>query len=307
MDVLVTGGAGFIGSNLVERLIVEGHNVTVLDNLSTGSLSNLEAFRGEVRFTQDSCLNIGEAAPRGVGAVFHLGMPSSSPMYKANPSLVGETVSEAVAVFEYARRHNVGKVVVASSSSLYSGQPPPHHESQPIKVSDYYTETRLTVERLAELYSKLHRLNIVVLRFFSVYGPREEAKGKYANIISQFIWALQKGEMPLIYGNGTQTRDFIHVRDVVEACMLALNYRGSFDIFNVGTGKAYTFNHVVELLNGKMNLNVKPEYVIPNPIGNYVEHTLADTRKAEKKLGFKAEISLEEGIDELLRFYSTQK
>lgn len=294
MRALVTGGAGFIGSNLVEAL-VDGCEVTVLDSLHTGSMKNLEGVAKDIRFIKGSsndCLALGLKPD----LIFHLGIPSSSPMYKKDPMLVGEAINGTVAIMELARQSGCRKVVLASSSSLYNGVKPPHREDAVIKVTDYYTEARLAIERIAELYYKLYDIDYAAMRFFSVYGPHEEAKGQYANMVTQFLWEMRDDKAPVIFGDGTQTRDFTYVSDVVDALILA-SKKGT-GVFNVGTGKSYSFNYVVDLLNTKLGKDLKPEYK-ENPIKNYVMHTLADTSKVEK-LGFKPRYSLEEGLNEIL-------
>jgi len=140
------------------------------------------------------------------------------------------------------------------------------------------------------------------MRLFSVYGPHERAKSLYANTVTQFLWGIMEGKRPQIYGDGSQTRDFIFVRDVVGALRLAMN-SDHHGILNVGTGKSYSFNRVVEMLNERMEIDLQPEY-IENPIKNYVMHTLADTSKTKDVLGFEARYGLKEGIDELVKAYS---
>lgn len=297
MTALVTGGAGFIGSNLVEELVRGGEDVIVLDNLQTGSLRNLEGL--DVEIVTMSCNDI----PRldvNAEMIYHLGIPSSSPMYKENPFLVGEALNGFVAVMELARRCDA-RVVYASTSSLYNGLEPPHREDMEIKVTDYYTEARFAMERIAELYRKLFGVSSLGMRFFSVYGPKEESKGKYANMITQFLWGMMRNETPVIYGDGSQTRDFIYVKDVVRALIRAMDsdYNG---VLNVGTGRAHSFNDVIKTLSRKLGVEIKPRYV-ENPIKNYVQHTLADTRSAMEILGFRAEHDLESGIAELIRYY----
>jgi UDP-glucose 4-epimerase len=296
LRVIVTGGCGFIGSNLVERLVKDGYDVIVFDNLSTGNLRNIEGLN--VRFFNKPYQNIPVLVP-DADLIFHLGMPSSSPMYKRDPGLLGRTINDAISIFEYAKERKC-KVIYASTSSLYNGNNPPYREDMPIYVTDYYTECRYAIERLAKLYNILHGVRSVGLRLFSVYGPKEQYKGEYANVISQFLWLMKRDQPPIIFGDGTQTRDFIHVADVVEAFMLSAEKDFECEIFNVGTGIARSFNHVVDLINKILGKSIKPVYK-PNPIKNYVYHTLADTTKAEKILGFKAKITLEEGIRDLAR------
>jgi len=295
LKIVVTGGCGFIGSNLVERLVNEGYSIIVIDNLHTGSLKNIEGLN--VEFFNEPYSNLSKIVPE-VDVIFHLGIPSSSPMYRRNPKLVGEAINDAIEIFEYAKESGC-KVVYASSSSIYNGNQIPYREDMPVYVTDYYTECRYAIERLAKLYNILFEVKSVGLRFFSVYGPKEEFKKQYANIVSQFLWAMQRDEPPVIFGDGTQTRDFTHVYDVVDALILAWKKDFECEIFNVGTGIAHSFNDVVKLLNKILGKNIKPVYK-PNPIKNYVYHTLADTTKAEKMLGFKAKISLEEGLRSLL-------
>lgn len=297
MTALVTGGAGFIGSNLVEELVRRGESVIVLDNLQTGSPRNLEGL--DVEIVMMSCNDI----PRldvNAEMIYHLGIPSSSPMYKENPFLVGEALNGFIALMELARRCGA-RVVYASTSSLYNGLEPPHREDMGIKVTDYYTEARFAMERIAELYRKLFGVSSLGMRLFSVYGPKEESKGKYANMVTQFLWGMMRKETPVIYGDGSQTRDFIYVKDVVRALILAMDsdYDG---VLNVGTGKAHSFNDVIQILSRKLGVEMRPRY-IENPIRNYVQQTLADTRAARDILGFQAEHDLESGIADLIRYY----
>jgi len=221
-------------------------------------------------------------------------------MYKRDPMLVGEAINGMIAVLELAKKTG-SRVVYASTSSLYSGQTPPHREDMEVLVTDYYTEARFAMERMAELYRKLFGVRAVGMRFFSVYGPREGAKRQYANIVTQFLWEMMAGRAPVIYGDGSQTRDFVYVTDIVRALRLAMgsDYVGAL---NVGTGKSYSFNDVAEILANRMGLSLEAMHV-ENPIKNYVAHTLADTRRAREVLGFEARYTLEEGIGDLLKFY----
>lgn len=297
MSTLVTGGAGFIGSNLVEELLAAGEEVIVLDNMHTGSPANLEGLKGRLTVIRASCNQIPDMDIRAE-KIYHLGIPSSSPMYKKNPYLAGEALNGFTAVFELARKSQA-RVVYASSSSLYNGLLPPHREDMTIIVSDYYTEARLAMERMAELYKRLFDVGSVGMRFFSVYGPKEKAKKQYANMVSQFLWEMREGKTPLVFGDGSQTRDFTHVKDVARALQMAMksDYHG---ILNVGTGEAYSFNQVIEMINSHLESAIRPKYT-ENPIKNYVKDTLADTSKCKEILDFEARITLDEGISNLVQ------
>ncbi len=299
----VTGGAGFIGSNLVARLLIDGNDVVIIDNFSTGSkeIARILGKRGATLMEGPSSL-ISDLTP--VDAVFHLGMPSSSPMYKRDPSLLSNVVRDSIAVFEYARRTGA-RIVYASTSSLYNGNEPPFSEDMQIFPTDFYTEGRYWLERLAKVYYDLYGVRSIGLRLFSVYGPNERAKGKFANIVSQMVWASLERRPFVIYGDGSQTRDFIFVSDVVEAFLLAYNSDIEYGIYNVGTGKETSFNEIAELIReAGLNLNVIYE---DNPIKNYVYRTLANTSKAEEELGFRYKIELVEGLKRIVEAYSKKE
>ena len=300
MKVLVTGGAGFIGSHLVRAL--KGNEVVIVDNFHTGRTSNLDEKDGTVLRMDAKDVGTLTFTP---DVIFHLGMYSSSPMYRANHGLVGEVVAGATAVFDLAAKSNA-KVVYASTSSLYHGNDPPYEETMAVKVWDFYTEARISVERLAQLYSMRNAAMPppVGLRFFSVYGPGEESKRHFANMVSQFIWAAKglslenMGRKPTVYGDGSIERDLIHVDDVVQALLLAAN-RGSGAI-NVGTGRSHSFNQILDLLSRWTEVDVRGRVdFVPMP-ENYLARQRADTKRAESLLGFRAKKDLQTGLKEML-------
>jgi len=285
---LVTGSAGFIGSNLVDRLKTEGHEVLGYDNHQTGILG---------RYT--TITNIEDLEK--LDGIFHLGMPSTSPLYKDNPTdNVVAMVKISMQILELARANNC-PLVYASSSSLYNGIRPPHHEWQPPLIKDYYTEQRNWLERMAKFYSMQFDIKTIGLRFFSCYGPRDENKGPYANVITQFALDMIAGKSPLIYGDGEQSRDFVHVLDVTKACIMAMESGIKCDVFNVGTGKTYSFNKAVKIINEALGTNIKIKYV-KNQIHNYVFTTLASIDRADKLLGFKAGMTFERGLKEHVEY-----
>ncbi len=296
MHIVVTGGAGFIGSNLVRALASRGHKVYVVDSLHTGKEDILGGMEGVRLFRADSG-SLGDLPLPFIDCIFHFGMPSSSPMYLKDTGLEKATADEFRSLLEYARTGDSG-VVFASTSSLYAGLDGPQREVMPVTPVDGYTRSRFAMEKLADEYSGKHGLCCTGLRLFSVYGPGEEAKGKYANVVSQFLWDMRKGKRPVLYGDGTQTRDFVYVKDVVSACLKAMKYGGS-GIFNVGTGRPTSMNDAVDVINRVLGTDMKPLYV-ENPIKHYVYHTHADCRKAAEVLGFRARYDLEQGISDLL-------
>ena len=242
--ILVTGGAGFIGSNLVESLYRD-NDVTVLDNLHTGKKSNIKsATDNGVVFIKGDAKDVRKMKD-DFDYIFHLGIYSASPMYRDNPSLVGEVVHGITSVLEYSKEHNT-PLVFASTSSIYNGIEPPHREKVIPGVTDYYTEARIACERLGELYAKLHDVNVGAMRFFSVYGYNDIGKGVYSNLLTQFMDAMMKKERPVIYGDGEQRRDFVFVTDVVDALKRASSAKG-FNIYNVGTGKSYSLNEATHV------------------------------------------------------------
>ncbi|MDD5317877.1 MAG: NAD-dependent epimerase/dehydratase family protein [Candidatus ainarchaeum sp.] len=302
--VLVTGGAGFIGSTVASALARGGEEVSVLDDFSLGREYELSEVKGKVKIFKGDITKPAEVekAFAGVGQVYHFASASSAPMYEPDPRKATEaTLNGFLNVLEEARKRDVSRIVFASSSSVYGANPTPHSEGQRIAPLSFYVAAKLAKENYAEVYSKMYGMRIAAMRFFSVYGEREKHKGRYANVITQFLWKMKAGGRPVIYGDGSQTRDYVYAGDVARACMLAMG-KGASGVFNVGTGKAHSFNQIVEMLNARLGTGVKPVYA-ENPIKNYVAHTLADTRKAEKELGFKAECGLEEGIAKLANHY----
>jgi len=293
----VTGGAGFIGSNLALHLLRE-HDVTIIDSFMTGSREAASHLveRG-ARLVEGSASRLVEL-DQELEAIFHLGMPSSSPMYREDPSLVSKVVEEFVVIIEFARKKGV-PLVYASTSSLYNGHDPPHRESLPVHATDFYTEARYWIERLSQVYHSLYGVKSIGLRLFSVYGPNERPKGRYANVASQMVWAAMDGRPFIIFGNGDQTRDFIYVSDVVRAFVAAWE-SGEHGIFNVGTGRETSFKELASIISEHIPLRL--EYR-PNPIKNYVTRTCADTSLAEEVLGFRPRVRLEEGIGRIVDAY----
>ncbi|MFY3740958.1 MAG: UDP-glucose 4-epimerase [Candidatus Nitrosomirales archaeon] len=302
MKILVTGGAGFIGSNLAEKL-AESHEVTVLDDLYLGRKENLDS--ADMEFVKGSVMNEGlvSKACKDCDYVFHNAAMSSSPMFKELPKLGMEVnVLGFMNVMKAAKENGVKKVIYASTSSLYSGNPLPYSETQPITAKTFYEASFRTREIVAQTYYFENDVSSIGLRYFSVYGPKELHKGRYANNISQFLWDLMQGKPAVIYGDGTQSRDFTFVGDVVSANLLAMTSKIDFGVFNVGTSIATSFNELVALINKLLDTSIQPVHV-DNPIKNYVHDTIADLSLVSKSLGYKPQWTLEKGIKFLIDYY----
>ncbi len=301
MKILVTGGAGFVGSNLAEELSKLGNDVVVLDNFFLGTEKNTEGLgvdviKGDLRDAE--AVN---KACNGVDVIFNQAAASSSPMFAKNlREAVAVNVDGFVNILNAAKENGTQRIVYASTSSLYGNTAGKLREDMKITPPNFYSATKLANENLARVFTTECGIETVGLRYMSVYGPREEGKGVFANLVSQFLWAMQKNEQPVIYGNGAQTRDFVYVKDVVQANILAMekNKIGS-EIFNVGTGTATSLNSLISLLNRLLGKNIQPKY-IEIPVKNYIDTQLSDIAKIKTVLGYAPQYTLEDGIKDVL-------
>lgn len=299
---LVTGGAGFIGSNLAEMLVERDVEVKILDSMYLGTPENLEGL--DVEIIEGSVMDDGKVkeAVEGCDTVFHNAARSSAPMHKENPAEGARINIEGfVNVVEEAMDQDVEKVVYASTSSMYGSVEPPHREDMGEKPTNRYSASKMARELYADVYAQ-KGLDITGIRYFSVYGPREKAKGRFANIISQFLWKMLDDESPKVFGDGEQTRDFTFVKDIARANILAAEKGESGQYYNIGTGKETSFNTVVDKLNEELGKDIEPENV-ENPIKNYVRRTRADISRAKEDLGYEPEYSFEEGLKETVDYY----
>jgi UDP-glucose 4-epimerase len=309
---LVTGGAGFIGSNIVEKLVENGVEVVVLDDLFLGSEDNLESVRYDVEFIEGSVLEKDkvEEAVQGCDVVFHQAARSSSPMHKEDPAKGARVNIEGfINVAEASIEEEVEKIVYASTSSMYGSVEPPHTEDMDLEPTNLYTASKLSREVYARCYSYTGKIQTTGLRYFSVFGPHEKAKGKYANVVTQFLWKMMDDEKPVIWGDGTQERDFIYVEDVAEANIRAAkrkDERLDGEVINIGNGDPVTFNEVVDRLNQVLGKNIDPEK-IENPREKYVHEHEADNTRAKELLDWTPRFSFEEGLEKTVEYYREQE
>ncbi len=305
---VVTGGCGFIGSNLVIELVDRGYDVVALDDLYLGTPDNLASVKehidiveGDVRdreTVQQCCAD--------ADVVFHNAARSSAPMHKEEPVDGADVnINGFINVMEEARERGF-RVVYASTSSMYGSVEPPHREDMGEEPVNLYSASKMSRELYATVYANAYDVNVVGLRYFSVYGPRERAKGRYANLISQFMWTMMEGESPVIYGDGTQTRDFTFVEDIVQGCIKAAESDVSGEVMNLGTGNETSLNTLVDRLNTVLDTDIAPEHV-ENPLPNYVQRTKADCSKAAELIGYGPEYTLDEGIKKTATYYQEQE
>ena len=291
--VLVTGGAGFIGSNLANRLAAD-NDVVAVDDLHLGTPENLDP---DVEFVDASVLD-DDLPTEGVDALFHLAAYSSYTRAEENKrEATRVNVEGFVNTVEQAREDGCDTVVYASTSSIYGSRTEPSSEDLPVEARTCYEASKLAREQYGEYFHHHYDMNLAGLRFFSVYqgyGGAEEHKGEYANTVAQFTDKIANGERPELFGDGSQTRDFTHVDDIVRGIERAADHRLQ-GIYNLGTGESYTFNEMIEMINAELGTDVEPKY-IENPLDVYVHDTMADATKMHEATGWEPEISFEEGV-----------
>ncbi len=299
--ILVTGGAGFIGSNLANHL-VEHNDVVVVDNCYLGTPANLN---DDVEFVKKSVLN--DDLPTDVDVVFHLAALSSYAMHEDDPTDGARVNIEGfVNTVDQAKEDGCDTVVYASTSSIYGSQTEPSPEDLDVTINTGYEASKMGRESYAEYFENHYGLSMAGMRFFSVYqgyGGAEEHKGEYANVIAQFADDIAHGVPPVLYGDGTQTRDFTHISDIVRGLELAAEHELS-GIYNLGTGESYDFNTVVEQLNKILGTDVEPEYVDnPIPESVYVNDTCADYSSMQEETGWEPRITFEQGLKQVCEQY----
>ena len=297
----VTGGAGFIGSNLVRALLEWGHPVTVLDDLSSGFAENLDGLA--VELIEASILDEAavEQAVDGAEVVFHLAASVGNKRSIDHPRLDSRiNALGTLEVLEAARRAGVRKLVYSSSAGIFGELVEiPVGEDHPIAPSSPYGASKLAGEKLALAYASLYELEVVALRYFNVYGPNQRFD-LYGNVIPIFVFQMLRGERITIFGDGEQTRDFIHVADVARANLRAAQTRGLSGAFNLGAGERITINRLAELLRERIEGAEEARYGPPRP--GDVLHSLADVRAAAEAFGFEPTMPIEDGLTDYVRW-----
>jgi nucleoside-diphosphate-sugar epimerase len=309
--VLVTGGAGFIGSHIAGTLAASGARVRIIDDLSTGHRENVEEITGEIDFVEASLSD--DAALRraleDVELVFHEAAIPSVPRSIENPQETHEACVDATfGLLLAARDKGVRRVVYAASSSAYGDQPtlPKTEEMRPDPLSPYAV-AKLVGEYYCQVFTRAYNLETVSLRYFNVFGPRQDPSSQYSGVISRFISALLSGERPIIYGDGEQSRDFTYIANVVDANLRAAETTdGVGQIINVANGERTTLNELLEVLK-KLTGRTDVEADYREPRAGDVRHSLADNTRAQEMLGYRQLVGLEEGLQKTMEWWQQSR
>ncbi|HUP58408.1 MAG TPA: NAD-dependent epimerase/dehydratase family protein [Bdellovibrionota bacterium] len=305
MRFLITGGAGFIGSHIAEELARRetASQIRIIDDLSSGSEKNLAAIPAKVDFRKGDIRDIEalRSAMEGVDIVFHHAAITSVPRSLKDPVLCNDiNVGGTLNVLVAAREAGVNRVLFASSSAVYGENPitPKSEKLEPDPISPYAT-SKLAGEFYCRMFARLHRLSTVSFRYFNVFGPRQDPNSQYAAVIPKFIDAIHGKRQPTVFGDGEQTRDFVFVKDVVQA-----NLRAAFQevepgsVFNVGRGESLSLNQLLELLRQVLKTKIEPKHAAQAP--GDIKHSLADVSLIKRALQFEPRFSIEDGLRETL-------
>lgn len=310
MKFLVTGGAGFIGSHIVDTLVGNGDKVKVIDDFSFGQMENLSGVLNKIELIKGDIRNkdLVAKAVDGVDYILHQAALRSVPKSLANPELYNDVnINGTLNILKASRDAKVKRVVIASSSSIYGEieKLPEREDFLPQLISPYGL-TKLAGEYYARIFSRIYGLETVNLRYFNVFGPRQSLENEYAVVIPKFITCILKDEPPPIHGDGKQTRDFTYVANVVHANIKSAVTPGiKCEVFNIACAKAYSVLDIVKYVNKILGKDIKPKFG-PIRTGD-AKHTLADISRAKKLIGFKPEIGFEEGLKKTIEYFSKLK
>ena len=311
MRYLITGGAGFIGSHLVEHFVAAGHRVTVLDDLSSGRRANLAAVRRHIRFIRGSVtdLNTCRRAVEGVDCVLHHAAVTSVQQSVDDPLVTHEVnATGTLHVLLAAREKGVRRVVYAGSTSAY-GNPAtlPNSEDHVTRPLSPYAASKLAGEQYCVAFHATYGLETVVLRYFNIFGPRQDPNSQYAAVVPRFITMALAGASPTIFGDGKQTRDFVYIANVVHANLLAARAPAADvagQVFNIGCGKGVSVNQLWEHIRALAGVPVEARYTTGR--AGEVRGSVAELAKARRQMGYDPIVDFEEGLRQTIAFYRTQ-
>lgn len=303
---LVTGGAGFIGSHLVTALVERGDQVRVVDNLSSGFRTNLDHVAGQVELIEGDAADpqLMADAVRGVDVVFHQAALASVPASVRDPLRSHHQCATAtVNVLAAAQQRGVRRVVLAASSAAYGDQPNlVKQESDPLDPLSPYAAAKIASEYYCHAFGRSFGLETVSLRYFNVYGPRQDPHSEYSAVIPIFVSKMLAGERPTVFGDGQQSRDFVYVADVVQANLLAADAADAVgQVVNIGSGKRSTLLDLIAAINQALGTDLQPQFAPPRP--GDVRDSLADISRAAKCLGYAPQVDLTAGLQQSIAYY----
>jgi UDP-glucose 4-epimerase len=303
---LVTGGAGFIGSNICRRLVSQGCFVRVVDNLLTGKKSNLDGIIDKIEFIEADMGDneVAREAMRDIDVVLHQGAIPSVPRSVEDPALTHKHCVDATFTLLLAARDaRIKRFVYASSSSAYGDSPTlPKTETMVADPLSPYAAAKLAGEHYCKVFYTVFGLKTISLRYFNVFGPHQDPTSQYAAAIPAFVTAILKDKRPTVYGDGQQSRDFTYVDNVVEANLLAARAKeAKGQVVNIACGKRVTINAIIELINELLGKGIKPTYAAPRP--GDVKHSLADIRLAKKVISYKPVVDFRAGLQKAIQWY----
>ena len=309
MQVLVTGGAGFIGSHLVRAFLREGFSVRVLDDLATGRLANIAEIRADIEFIEGSVVDPDAAARavRGCEAVFHqAAIPSVARSVQDPVGTSQVNVGGTLQMLTAARDAGVRRFILAASSSAYGDNPElPKREDMVSLPRSPYAVAKLASEQFCQVFGKLFPIETVCLRYFNVFGPRQDPKSKYAAVVPAFIQAALAGQPVTLDGGGTQSRDFTYIDNVIQANLCALRAPGvSAEVFNVGCGQRYDLNRLIDEIGEITGAPLEVHHEPARP--GDVPHSLADISKARAMLGYDPAVDFREGLRRTVEWFRTE-
>ncbi|MDQ2833202.1 MAG: SDR family oxidoreductase [Acidobacteriota bacterium] len=309
---LITGIAGFIGSTLAHALVKQGHDVSGIDNLSTGSLENLADIRQRVSFQEMDLQDVSgvRSACEGIDYVLHQGALASVPRSVKDPLSSHESnINGTLNLLIAARDAKVRRIVYAASSSAYGDQPtqPKQEDMSPLPLSPYAVQ-KLTCEYYIQSFYRAYGLEGVCLRYFNIFGPRQAADSPYSGVIAQFTFKMMEGITPTIFGDGLTSRDFNYVDNAVSANLLACQAPSAVAtgrVFNIGTGRSHTLNEVYDAIAGQLGFTGKANYGAPRE--GDIKHSLADITRARTELGYEPKAHFHEGLQKTVAWYLEEK
>ncbi len=306
---VITGGAGFIGSNLAEALLQQGHQVTIIDNFATGRRENIADLLGQARLVEGSICDeriLRDAFDGADYVLHHAALPSVQRSVEAPLDSNEVNVTGTLKVLEAARAAGVRRVVFAASSSAYGDQPVlPKEESMLPDPLSPYAASKLAGEYYCKVYHHCFGLETVCLRYFNIFGPRQDPTSQYSAVIPIFITKLLAGERPTIFGDGKQSRDFTYVANVVKANLLAASApQAAGHVVNIGCDARYSLNTMIRMLNDIIGTDIEPIYAAPRP--GDVKHSHAAVDRARELLGYEPVVDFQEGLRRTVEWYKRQ-